>query len=108
VSSEWTRVGVVRESNQGERRVALVPKVVAALVGKGVEVAVEAHAGAAALIPDEAYADAGASIGDAWSADVVVKVAPPSATETARLSKGQTLIGFLAPRNADNQIGARR
>ncbi|MDT5303718.1 MAG: H+-translocating transhydrogenase subunit alpha [Mycobacterium sp.] len=106
MSSEWTRVGVVRESNEGERRVALVPKAVAALVGKGVDVVVEARAGAGALIPDEAYVDAGASIGDVWSADVVVKVAPPSMVEVARLSRGQTLIGFLAPRNADNQIGA--
>ena len=37
---------------------------------------------------------------------MVVKVAPPSAEEVARLRPGQTLIGFLAPRNADNQIGA--
>ena len=50
--------------------------------------------------------DAGASIGDAWSADVVVKVAPPTPEEVAKLRTGQTLVGFLAPRNADNQIGA--
>jgi NAD(P) transhydrogenase subunit alpha len=37
---------------------------------------------------------------------VVVKVAPPTAEEVARLHRGQTLIGFLAPRNADNQIEA--
>ncbi|MET4050634.1 alanine dehydrogenase, partial [Rhodococcus sp. UYP5] len=30
------RVGVVRESGEGERRVALVPKIVASLIGKGV------------------------------------------------------------------------
>jgi len=106
VSSEWTRVGVVHESNEGERRVALVPTVAAALVGRGVEVVVEAGAGAGALIPDKAYVDAGASIGAAWSAAGVVKVAPPSTVEVARLSKGQTLIGFLAPRDADNPIGA--
>ena len=35
-------VGVVRESAEGERRVALVPKVVSSLVGKGVRVVVEA------------------------------------------------------------------
>ncbi|GKT30950.1 Re/Si-specific NAD(P)(+) transhydrogenase subunit alpha, partial [Aduncisulcus paluster] len=31
---------------------------------------------------------------------------PPSEAEVARLREGQTLIGFLAPRNADNSIGA--
>ncbi|WP_420752545.1 Re/Si-specific NAD(P)(+) transhydrogenase subunit alpha [Rhodococcus sp. O3] len=99
-------VGVVRETNDGERRVALVPKIVPSLIGKGLDVVVEAGAGEAALIPDELYAEAGATIGDAWAADVVVKVAPPSDAEVARLRSGQTLIGFLAPRNAENQIGA--
>ncbi|WP_174186069.1 Re/Si-specific NAD(P)(+) transhydrogenase subunit alpha [Nocardia barduliensis] len=105
-SPRGARVGVVRESNAGERRVALVPKIIPSLLKQGVEVVVEAGAGQGALIPDEAYVEAGASIGDPWSADVVVKVAPPSDAEVAKLSSGQTLIGFLAPRNAENQIGA--
>ncbi|MER7454069.1 Re/Si-specific NAD(P)(+) transhydrogenase subunit alpha [Nocardia beijingensis] len=105
-SPRGARVGVVRESNAGERRVALVPKIIPSLLKQGVEVVVESGAGKGALIPDEAYVEAGASIGDPWSADVVVKVAPPSDAEVAKLSSGQTLIGFLAPRNADNQIGA--
>ncbi|MGW4330379.1 Re/Si-specific NAD(P)(+) transhydrogenase subunit alpha [Nocardia sp. NPDC004573] len=105
-SPRGARVGVVRESNAGERRVALVPKIIPSLVKQGVEVVVESGAGKGALIPDEAYVEAGASIGDPWTADVVVKVAPPSDAEVAKLSSGQTLIGFLAPRNADNQIGA--
>ncbi|GAB92500.1 NAD(P) transhydrogenase subunit alpha [Gordonia rhizosphera] len=99
-------VGVVRESAVGERRVALVPKVVSTLVGKGVPVIVESGAGLGALIPDEQYVDAGATIGDPYSADVVVRVAPPTDAEIGRLRSGQKLIGFLAPRNADNQIGA--
>jgi len=99
-------VGVVAESGADERRVALVPKAVSALVNSGVSVVVESGAGQRALLPDELYTEAGATIGDAWAADVVVKVAPPSAEEVARLRPGQTLIGFLAPRNADNQIGA--
>ncbi|MGQ4617893.1 Re/Si-specific NAD(P)(+) transhydrogenase subunit alpha [Nocardia sp. R7R-8] len=105
-SPRGARVGVVRESNAGERRVALVPKIIPSLLKQGIEVVVESGAGQGALIPDEAYVEVGASIGDAWSADVVVKVAPPSDAEVGRLSAGQTLIGFLAPRNADNRIGA--
>jgi NAD(P) transhydrogenase subunit alpha len=101
-----TTVGVVRESGADERRVALVPKAVAALVNSGLAVVVESGAGEAALLPDDLYAEAGATIGDAWAADVVVKVAPPSSDEVAKLKTGQTLIGFLAPRNADNQIAA--
>ncbi|WP_063041697.1 Re/Si-specific NAD(P)(+) transhydrogenase subunit alpha [Nocardia pseudovaccinii] len=100
------RVGVVRETNADERRVALVPKIIPSLLKQGVEVIVEAGAGLGALIPDEAYTTAGATIGDPWSADVVVKVAPPNDGEIANLSSGQTLIGFLAPRNSDNKVGA--
>ncbi|MEU0540996.1 Re/Si-specific NAD(P)(+) transhydrogenase subunit alpha [Nocardia sp. NPDC005978] len=100
------RVGVVRETNSDERRVALVPKIIPSLLKQGVEVIVEAGAGLGALIPDEAYVEAGATVGDPWSADVIVKVAPPNDAEIAKLSSGQTLIGFLAPRNADTKIGA--
>jgi NAD(P) transhydrogenase subunit alpha len=100
-------IGVVAESGTDERRVALVPKAVAALLSRGgVEVVVESGAGDRALLPDALYTEAGAIIGDAWAADVIVKVAPPSTEEVARLRSGQTLIGFLAPRSADNQIGA--
>jgi H+-translocating NAD(P) transhydrogenase subunit alpha len=101
-----TTVGVVAESGADERRVALVPKAIAPLVKSGVGVVVESGAGERALLPDALYTEAGASIGDAWAADVVVKVAPPTAEEVAKLRSGQTLIGFLAPRNADNSIGA--
>ncbi|HEX3286269.1 MAG TPA: Re/Si-specific NAD(P)(+) transhydrogenase subunit alpha [Mycobacterium sp.] len=101
-----TTIGVVRESGADERRVALVPKAVAPLVKSGLAVIIESGAGEQALLPDELYTAAGATVGDAWSADVVVKVAPPTADEVAKLRDGQTLIGFLAPRNADNQIDA--
>ncbi|MFF2027915.1 hypothetical protein ACFVW2_39895, partial [Streptomyces sp. NPDC058171] len=51
-SSQRCLVGVPRESSDGERRVALVPKIVSALIGKGVDVVVESGAGMGALIPD--------------------------------------------------------
>jgi H+-translocating NAD(P) transhydrogenase subunit alpha len=101
-----TTVGVVAESGTDERRVALVPKAVGPLVKSGVAVVVESGAGEGALLPDGLYTEAGASIGDGWAADIVVKVAPPSAEEVSRLRSGQTLIRFLAPRDADNSIGA--
>ncbi len=92
-----SRVGVPRESGAGERRVALVPKIVEKLRSKGVEIIVESGAGLGALIPDELYAAAGATIGDPWTVDVVVKVAPPTVEEIGKLGRGSTLIGFLAP-----------
>src|SRR6478735_8303503 len=73
------RIGVPKETAAGERRVALVPEVVRKLKGKDHEVVVESGAAAGALLPDEQFTEAGATIGDPWDADVVVKVAPPSA-----------------------------
>ena len=76
------RIGVPKETADGERRVALVPEVVAKLVrgsagddARVLEVVVERGAGAGALIPDQAYADAGGELVDdaaaAFDADVV-------------------------------------
>src|SRR3981189_709457 len=90
------RLGIPRETGRDERRVALVPETVARL-GDGVDVIVEAGAGDAAGFSDAAYREAGAEIGDAWSADVVAKVATPTANETAKLREGQVLIAFLQP-----------
>ena len=94
------RVGVPKESREGERRVALIPDVVQSLTGGDIEVAVESGAGESAGHPDSEYSDAGASVGsadDAWGADVVVKVALPTIEEIGRLRSGQVLIGHLAP-----------
>ncbi|GAA4830102.1 Re/Si-specific NAD(P)(+) transhydrogenase subunit alpha [Saccharopolyspora rosea] len=97
-------VGVPRESRPGERRVALVPGVVERLRRVGLDVVVEPGAGQAALIPDAAFEKAGARLGDPWSADVVVKVAPPSAEEVDRLRSGAALIGFLEPRTEPDVV----
>jgi H+-translocating NAD(P) transhydrogenase subunit alpha len=91
------RIGVPKETAEGERRVALVPEVVRKLTGGGHEVVVEAGAGEHALLPDALYTDAGAQIGDPYGADVVVRVAVPSDEDVAKLRSGQVLVGFLAP-----------
>ena len=91
------KVGVVRETAPGERRVALVPETAGKLVAAGFEVVVEPNAGAAASFPDEAYREAGATLASPWDADVVVKVRKPDESEIARLRDGQLLIAFLDP-----------
>ena len=84
------RIGVPKETTEGERRVALVPEVVGKLTRSagedgsgagGIRILVQRGAGAGALIPDEAFAEAGAELVDEapFDADVVVKVAAPDA-----------------------------
>ena len=96
-------VGVPKEVVPGERRVALVPETVGRL-GEGVEVVVETGAGMEAGFTDDAYREAGAAIGDTWAADVVVKVAAPTRSETERLREGQALIAFLSPLTSVDEI----
>ncbi len=95
------QIGVPKETAEGERRVALVPDVVGKLSGQGHEVVVQRDAGAGALIPDGVYEEAGAKLVDdaaaVYGADVVVKVAPPSAEEVGRLKSDGVLVGFLQP-----------
>jgi len=95
------RVAVPRETAPGERRVALVPETVSKLRDVGFEIRVERGAGEAAGFRDAAYEEAGAEVVDSSSiltgAQVVVRVAPPTAEEAAALETGTALIGFLQP-----------
>ena len=99
------RLGVPKEVTPGERRVALVPETIGRLPD-GVEVVVEPSAGEAAAFTDDAYVAAGATVGDPWSAEVVAKVAPPTADEAARLDSGQAVVGFLDPAGNREQLDA--
>lgn len=70
-------VGVPKEIFQSERRVALSPAGVQALIKQGFNVVVESGAGEPSKFPDEQYAQAGATIKDlkdVLKSDVVVKV----------------------------------
>jgi len=100
------RIGVPRETLDGERRVALLPDAVGRLVKAGVEVAVEHGAGAAAFSADDAYAASGARLAspeEVWGrSDLVVKVRRPSDAEIARLhDEGATVIALLGPGASD-------
>jgi NAD(P) transhydrogenase subunit alpha len=90
-------VGVLTETAARETRVALVPEIAAKLRALGVRVMMERGAGSLAHFPDASYADI--EFGDAAailsSADVLLKVSPPSLAEAAALKKGSVLIGFM-------------
>jgi H+-translocating NAD(P) transhydrogenase subunit alpha len=101
------KVSVPKESASGERRVALVPEIVARLTQSGLQVAVEPGAGAGAHHPDASYEEAGAGVGGSgFDGDVVAKVGPPSAEEIGKLERGRVLIGFLQPLTATDTVRA--
>ena len=91
------RIGIPRESKEGERRVALLPDAIAVLARDGHGVDVEAGAGTAIGAGDEAYARAGARIvsaADAWSADLVVKVKEIQEADWSFVRAGSSIFSF--------------
>jgi NAD(P) transhydrogenase subunit alpha len=96
------RIGVVKETAPGERRVALVPENVARLVKQGHEVRVEKGAGTSAGFTDTAYEAAGATtlVGAAAvleGAVLVPRVQRPSDREVEELPSGALLVALLQP-----------
>jgi NAD(P) transhydrogenase subunit alpha len=102
------KLGIPKETRPNETRVAATPETVKKFKGLGLDVLVEASAGAAAHMSDADYTAAGASIvsaREALSADVVLKVQRPTEAEAGQLSKGAMLAAILSP-YADRPIVA--
>ena len=90
-------IGIPRESQAGETRVAATPQTVGQILKLGYSVVVESGAGAASSFSDAAYEQAGASIGSPWEAEVVLKVNAPTDEEIAKLRDGATLVSLISP-----------
>jgi alanine dehydrogenase len=97
--SQSLLIGVPKESLAFENRVCLTPEAVGLLVNNGHEVVVESKAGESAKFSDHEYSEAGAKISyspnEVFSADIILKVEPPSLEEIAYMKTGKTLISAL-------------
>lgn len=96
------RLGVLRETQPLERRVAVTPDSVTRLVKLGFGVVVQAGAGAEAGFPDESYREAGAQIQvdrDALLAgiDILAGVQPLDLAVVSGLKEGLFLVSMLRP-----------
>lgn len=96
------KIVVLRETQEGEARVALMPESIKKLVALGAAVEVESQAGLSAARGDEDYREAGAEVSAdrealLADADVLAAVNRPAANDFARLKKGAVVIGFLRP-----------
>jgi NAD(P) transhydrogenase subunit alpha len=105
------RVGIPRERQQGEPRVAATPESVKKLAALGLEVVVESGAGNGSYFSDETYREAGASIASGpaevlGETELVLKVRRPQPEELALMKRGAALIGLLAPHG--DREGAQR
>src|SRR5579864_1580776 len=105
------KIGVLSETQPGERRVALVPDVAGKLVKIGFQVIVETGAGVRAEFTDDAYREAAVAIEAdrrvmLGTADVVLSVQPPRLEDVAQLQAGALTISFLQPATQVAIIGA--
>jgi len=95
------KIAVLKETEQGETRVAATPETVRKFIALGADVAVERGAGTGAAIADDDYVAAGATI-DAReavlkAADIVLCVRGPDPAELAAAADGAWLVGALDP-----------
>uniref|UniRef100_UPI00398F5CB1 NAD(P) transhydrogenase, mitochondrial-like n=1 Tax=Pristiophorus japonicus TaxID=55135 RepID=UPI00398F5CB1 len=113
-------VGIPKEIYKNEKRVAVSPAGVQALVKQGFTVKVETTAGDGAKFSDDQYREAGAIINetkDVFGSDIVLKVRPPifnntlGAHEADLLKERATLVSFIYPaQNSDlmNKLAQRK
>lgn len=90
-------VGVLKETLQGETRVALTPEITAKLQKLGVSVIMEKDAGAASGLLDGAYTDVELSdaAGVLAKADLLFTVQPANAATIDKLRDGTTVAGLM-------------
>lgn len=95
-------IAVLRETEAGEARVALMPDSVQKLVTAKAAVTIESGAGLGAARTDDDYAAAGASVSEdrnavIAAADVLVTVNRPAKEDFNNLKQSAVVLGFLRP-----------
>ena len=97
-------IGVLKETIEGEFRVAATPETVKKLITLKYLVHIESNAGIKASITDQMYIDSGALIKtkeEIFEADLLLKVRAPNINEIEKLTNGQYIVGLLEPFNKD-------
>ena len=107
------KIGTLKETFEGEQRVALTPESALQLKKLGHECIIEKGAGLASGFNDAEYKLAGVTISPTAAAvtkasDIITKVRPPNTTEVKRLSTSKTLISFFYPSSNDELMELAR
>jgi len=109
-------IGIPKETELQEQRVALVPESVSLLVANGHRVVVETGAGENANFSDSDYSESGAEIiydtKQIYKADIILKVSPPNDKEIALMKHKQILFSALQitaqPENALKKLMSKK
>ena len=109
-------IGIPKETELLEQRVALVPESVGYLVANGHRVVVESGAGEQANFSDSDYSESGAEISyetkEVYQSDILLKVSPPNNKEISLMKYKQILFSALQitvqPKNALEKLMAKK
>ena len=93
------KIGIPKEIDPAESRVAAVPDTIKKLKGLGADVAVEPGAGVKSGVPDAEFQAAGATVSaDAVKdADIVLKVKRPEQSELGKYKRGALVVAIMDP-----------
>jgi len=101
-------IGVLKETQKGDNRVAITPKIAQQLIEKGFEVKVQEDAGANSSYKNSDYSKAGASIrtkDDLFkNTDILIRINPFENKELQKLKKGQIIIAQLFHKSHPNDM----
>jgi proton-translocating NAD(P)+ transhydrogenase subunit alpha len=102
------KIGIPKEIDPAEPRVAAVPDTIKKLKGLGADVAVEPGAGVKSGVPDAEFQAAGAtvSVDAVKDADIVLKVKRPESSELSRYKRGALVIAIMDPYGNDAALKA--
>ena len=104
------KIGVIKETKEFERRVALTPDVVKQLLKKEYAVLIEKGAGETSYFSDKDYTDAGASVlsqEEVYSgADLLLKVNAFTTAEIGKMKTGSACISYMYAYNQPKMVEA--
>jgi len=103
------KIGIARELEPGEKRVALSPEVAKKLIALGTKLEMEQTAGAESHFIDTDYTDVqfASDLKNAYAeANLILRVTPPSIDEIELMPDGSVLIGLMRPYESKERITA--
>ncbi len=93
------KIGILKESKKGEKRVSITPKIAAQFIAKGFELIVEEGAGSDSSYKNSDYREIGALTEKRGvvfkDADILIKINPFDEDDLKLVNKGQVLISQL-------------
>ena len=92
-------IGIPKENQKVEKRLAITPETATLLVESGYQVVIESDAGLAINYSDRYYADSGAHIAqskaEVFQADIILKISPPTYEEVSMMKPRSSVFSFL-------------